>query len=155
MKKIIKIALRYGQKLKKKKKLSLLSDVLTTAHKRAVDIDLLEKSSIKIIKILQQKEFAEKLKIIKKANKESPSNNDQSTVTKASPIYGLDPFLDVNGVLRVGGRLRNSSLRRNLIDPILLPRRSVITNRITEWCHNRSGLSGGNMTLNEIRCDGF
>ena len=116
---------------------------------------MLEKSSIKIIKILQQKEFAEKLKILKKANKEIPSNNDQSTVTKASPIYGLDPFLDVNGVLRVGGRLRNSSLRRNLIDPILLPRRSVITNRITEWCHNRSGLSGGNMTLNEIRCDGF
>ena len=154
MKKIIKIALRYGQILKKKK-LSLLSDVLTTAHRRVVDIDLLEKSSIKIIKILQQKEFAEKLKIIKKANKESPSNNDQSTVTKASPIYGLDPFLDVNGVLRVGGQLRNSSLSQNLIDPILLPRRSVITNRITEWCHNRSGHSGGNMTLNEIRCDGF
>ena len=39
--------------------------------------------------------------------------------------------------------------------PILLPRRSVITNRVIEWCHNRSGHSGRNMTLNEIRCNGF
>ena len=38
--------------------------------------------------------------------------------------------------------------------PILLPR-SVITNRIIDWCHNRSGHSGRNMTLNEIRCNGF
>ena len=45
------------------------------------------------------------LRIIKKIHKQNPSNNDQSTATKASPIYGLDPFLDDNGVLRVGGRL--------------------------------------------------
>ena len=39
--------------------------------------------------------------------------------------------------------------------PILLPRRSLITNRMIEWCHNRSGQSGRNITLNEIRCNGF
>ena len=39
--------------------------------------------------------------------------------------------------------------------PILLPRSSVITNRIIEWCHNRSSHSGRNMTLNEIRRNGF
>ena len=38
---------------------------------------------------------------------------------------------------------------------ILLPRRSVITSRIIEWCHNRSGHSGRNMTLHEIGRNGF
>ena len=31
----------------------------------------------------------------------------------------------------------------------------MITNRIIEWCHNRSGHSGSNTTLNEIRCNCF
>ena len=119
-----------------------------------VDIELLEKASIKIMKMPQQREFIKELRIIKNAHKKNPSNNDQSTVTKASPIYGLEPFLD-NGVLRVGGQLRNSCLNRNLMHSILLPQRSVITSRIIEWCHNRSGHSGRNMTLNEIRCNGF
>ena len=58
---------------------------------------------------------------MKKAHKRNPSNNDQSTVIKASPIYGLDPFLGDNGLLRVGDRLKNSGLSRNLMYPILLP----------------------------------
>ena len=131
------------------------SDILPTAHSDVVDTELLEKASTKIIKILQKREFVEKMRIIKKAHHQNPSINDQSSATKASPIYGLDPFLDDNSVLRVGSRLRNSSLNRNLMHPILLPRRSVITNRIIEWCHNGSGHSERNMTLNEIRCNGF
>ena len=119
-----------------------------------VDIELLEKASIKIIKLLQQREFIEELRIIKKAHKQNPSINDQCTVTKTSLTYGLDPFLD-NSVLRVTGQLRNSSLNRNLMHPILLPRTSAIKNWIIEWCHNTSGQSGRNMTLNEIRCNGF
>ena len=86
MKRIIGIVLKYGQILKQK--LSTPSDALTTAHSGVVDTELLEKASIKIIKMLQQSEFVEELRIIKKANKLIPSNNDQSAVTKASPIYG-------------------------------------------------------------------
>ena len=39
--------------------------------------------------------------------------------------------------------------------PILLPQRSVITSRIIEWCHNRSGHTGRDLILNEIRCNDF
>ena len=100
MKKIIGIVLKYVQILKQE--LSPPSDVLATIHIGVVDIELLEKASIKIIKMLQQREFIGELKIIKKAHKQNPSDNNKRTVTKASPIYSLDPFLDDNGVLRVG-----------------------------------------------------
>ena len=68
-----------------------------------VDIELLKKANIKIIKMLQQREFIEELRIVKKAHKQNPRIKDQSTVTNVSSIYDLDLFLDDNGVLRVGG----------------------------------------------------
>ena len=110
MKKIIGIVLKYVQILNRK--LSSPSDILTATHSGVIDIELLEKASIKIIKMLQQREFIEKLRTIKKGQNQNPSINDQSTVTKASQIYGLDLCLDDNGVLRVGGKLINSSLNR-------------------------------------------
>ena len=119
MKRIIGIVLKYVQVLKQK--LSPPSDVLTVTHSLAVDIELLEKASIKIIKMLLQRELIKELRIIKKACKQNPGNNDQSIVTNASPIYDADLFSDDNGVLWIGGRLRNSSLNWNLMHPILLP----------------------------------
>ena len=130
MKTIVGIVPKYMQILKQK--MSPPSDVLIATQRGVMDIELLEKTSIKIIKMLQQREFIEGLRIIKKVHKQNPCNNDQSTATKASPIYGLGPFLDDNGVLRMGGQLRNSSLNRSLMHPILLPRRSVITSKIIE-----------------------
>ena len=50
MKRIIGIVLKHGQILKQK--LSPPSDVLTTAQGGVVDIQLLEKASIKIIEML-------------------------------------------------------------------------------------------------------
>ena len=76
--------------------------------------------------MLKQREVIEELRIIKRAHKLNSSINDQSTVTKASSLYGLDPVLDDNGVLMVGGRLTNSSLKRNPMHRILMPRIIVI-----------------------------
>ena len=61
MRRIIEIVLKYGQILKQK--LSPLSDIWTTAQSGVVDIELLEKASIKIIKMLQQTEFTEELRL--------------------------------------------------------------------------------------------
>ena len=90
MKRIIGIVLKYVQILKQK--LSPPSDVLTATQSVVVDIELLEKASVKIIKMLQQREFTEELRIIKKAHTQSPSNNDQITVTKASRFMVLTRF---------------------------------------------------------------
>ena len=57
------IVLKYGQILKQK--LPPSSDVLSATHSGVVDIELLEKASIKIIKMLQQRQFIEELRTIK------------------------------------------------------------------------------------------
>ena len=134
MKRIIQIVLKYMQILKGKLSPSL--DVLTATLSGVADIELLEKASIKIIKVLQQREFIEELRIIKKSHKRNPSINDQSIATKANLIYRLSPFLDDNVFSESGVHSKNSILNRSLVHPILLTRRSVITSWIIEWCHN-------------------
>ncbi|XP_062704296.1 uncharacterized protein LOC134286661 [Aedes albopictus] len=51
-------------------------------------------------------------------------------VERSSPLHQLNPFLDENGVVRVGGRLQQSDLSYDNKHPILLPRHSILTSLI-------------------------
>ena len=42
---------------------------------------------------------------------------------KTSAICKLDPFLDENGVLRVGGHLKHADLAAAAKHPVILPKR--------------------------------
>ncbi|XP_062716636.1 uncharacterized protein LOC115260563 [Aedes albopictus] len=52
------------------------------------------------------------------------------TVERSSPLHQLNPFLDENGVVRVGGRLQQSDLSYDNKHPILLPCHSILTSLI-------------------------
>jgi len=67
----------------------------------------------------------------------------------------LDPFTDDEGLLRVGGRLRNSDQPNQIKFPIILPRKSILTQRLIEWYHSKVQHSGRSTTANEIRNNGY
>ena len=54
--------------------------------------------------------------------KETKAINAGKRVPRTSSIHQLDPFLDKDGVLRVGGRLVKSSLSHELKHPVLVPK---------------------------------
>ena len=54
-----------------------------------------------------------------------------------SSTHKLDLFLDVRGILRVGGRLNNYFLNCKLKYPVLFPKRHEVTNMIVNWCHQK------------------
>ena len=58
-------------------------------------------ASMVIVKLLKRETFADELKCLE----------TKSQVKSNSPIASLNPFLDKNGILRVGGRLNQSDLR--------------------------------------------
>ncbi|XP_058811125.1 uncharacterized protein LOC131676017 [Topomyia yanbarensis] len=60
------------------------------------------------------------------------------SVHRGSFVYLLDPCLDDNGLLRVGGRLRQSKLSYDMKHKLLLPRHSILTSLILhdEHVHN-------------------
>ena len=72
-------------------------------------------------------------------------------VNTSSNILSLSPFLDENGLMRVGGRLKNSNLAFNACHPILLPRKHILTQRIIEREHTRNLHAGLQATMAFVR----
>ena len=62
-----------------------------------------------IIRAVQSESFSEELK----SDRRIAESNEPETVPKSSKLYRLDPFVDNNGVLRVGGRLRRATLEKS------------------------------------------
>jgi len=60
----------------------------------------------------------------------------------SSSLYKLDPFLDVNGILRVGGRRTRASLTDDTKVSIILPRNSHVTKLIVKHLHERTHQQG-------------
>ncbi|XDV43684.1 hypothetical protein PO909_012122, partial [Leuciscus waleckii] len=86
-----------------------------------------EKAECLIIKLLQRHVFETELKALSKGIQLSSHNE----------LYNLDPFLDSDGVLKVGGRLRNSSICSLLKHPTIIPKDHHITKMIIADCHER------------------
>ncbi|KAL0818485.1 hypothetical protein ABMA28_008940 [Loxostege sticticalis] len=58
------------------------------------------------------------------------------------PLKPLNPFIDESGLLRVGGRLERSQLNKNMKHPVLLPKKSHVTDLIVADAHTKT-LHGG------------
>ena len=72
---------------------------------------------------------------------------------KSSTIVKLDPFLDNNQLLRVGGRLRRGCLENK--HPIILPKNEPIVKSIIAHHHEEIAHLGRTSTLNEVRLRGY
>ena len=74
---------------------------------------------------------------------------------RGSPIAKLDPYKDVSGIIRVGGRLQLANLTGQCIHPTILPRKSHFTNLLMKHYHERVHHQGKGIHLNEIRANGY
>ena len=64
-------------------------------------------------------------------------NMEKSSVklNKSSAIYNLDPFMDADGLIKVGGRLMHSHLNNSCKHPVLLPKQEKVTDLVREIPH--------------------
>ena len=72
-----------------------------------------------------------------------------------SSIVKLDPFIDDEGILRVGGRIKRSAVASEMQHPVLLPKSCRIAELVVRWCHEQVAHAGRGMTMNQIRSSGF
>lgn len=73
----------------------------------------------------QNQEFAQELESLRR-NESLPKN---------SKLLTLNPFIDINNVLRVGGRLQNAEIPMNQRHPMLLPQHHKLTTLIVHNAH--------------------
>ncbi|XP_066911620.1 uncharacterized protein [Clytia hemisphaerica] len=74
---------------------------------------------------------------------------------KGDSLLQLQPFKDDEGIIRVGGRLKKSSLQIELKHPIILPKAHPLSKMILRWCHIKAAHSGRGLTINEVRTSGY
>ena len=118
--------------------------------KIGLGVSLLEEAQREIIRLHQQQAFKEEVEALMHS-----CNGDRKTLMTRSSVYKLDHFINERGLLRVGGRLRKSSLHFTDVYPTLFSKYSCITILILEWCHQKMAHGGRGLTINEIGSNGF
>ena len=76
--------------------------------------------------MVQRKYFADDIKKLEHA-----ASNEERCLSKGSALYKLHPFIDKENIIHVGGRLKKSTLDARIMHPIILPRKSIVTARIS------------------------
>ena len=153
----IALSLLYLQRLREQ----AFAEHKVSNKKAMLQVQDLQEAENVIIKSVQCTAFPEELKSLK-SSQHVKSLEDRLAAPpeikfspKQSSLYKLDPFLDSQGILRVGGRLRNASLPFEVKFPVILPRRSHVTTLIIRYFHEKIKHQGRGMTLNEIRANGY
>lgn len=108
-------------------------------------IELRSKALKLLVKLKQQESFSQELHAL--LNGETLGNR--------SPLSQLDVFVDSEGLLRIGGRLKHSSLSIAEKHPLILPRRSHLTTLVIDYYHREIGHGGRTSTMNKIRMNGY
>lgn len=101
----------------------------------------LQQSAEIFIKKTQEMYYCEELRCL--------SKNIQ--LEKKSKIRNLNPFMDKNGLLRVGSRLQEAQLTYDRKNPILIPYKSSLTDLLMEEAHKRTLHGGPQLMLSYLR----
>ena len=72
-------------------------------------------------------------------------------VSSTSQLAGLCPFVDLTGMMRVGGRLRRIQMNPETKHPIILPRKHHATKLLVEHVHRRNAHVGPEHVLSLVR----
>ncbi|CAI5683011.1 unnamed protein product [Oreochromis niloticus] len=113
-------------------------------HTEHATIEEREKAVEAVIKIVQQHAFPHEIKTLQ-AKRDLPNS---------SSLFSLDPIWS-DGFLRVGGRLKWSSLCHKVKHPLILPSNSHITKLIVSHYHAKTCHQGRSQTQMELRANGF
>ena len=135
-------------------------DVRTIRKLNGIQLIQGQNAESEIIKIVQRAAFLKEVSRMKKLNVREQTSGEKSVsyenkaIKKASSLYQLDPFLDPNGIVRVG-RIRHSSLSYGAKHPIILPRTGHVTELIICHHHQIVERQGREITHNEVRPAGY
>ena len=119
----------------------------------------LQQATTVIIKAVQQEVYADEFKLqhqIRTAEvNHGVCTNELKHMIKRSTLYHLNPFIDDDGTLRVGGRLRRSKLEYREKHPVFMPKKHHVTTLIVRHYHLQVHHQGRLMTHGAIRQAGY
>ncbi|XP_061401019.1 uncharacterized protein LOC133336755, partial [Musca vetustissima] len=107
----------------------------------AVSPSELDDSLRLIVQAVQSSEFAGDINALKAVKQ----------INKHSSLCSLSPFLDDEGILRVGGRLEHAMLQMDAKHQMILPYNDPLVKLLFKICHEENKHCGAQALLNTIR----
>lgn len=111
------------------------------SHEEAQRLNVidLEGAEWAIISDAQIEAFEEEIVVLQKMKQDNVEHvsrvfaqQRKANMKTSTLLYKLDQFLDVDGILRIGGHLRRASLKDDIKFPIILPQNSHIIKLIVK-----------------------
>ena len=113
---------------------------------RVEELDRAEKT---ILRLIQSRAFPKEMGALQKIQRAYSKDDRQfakakkSEIRKSSTLFRLDPFLDKDGLIHVGGRLGNSQeFEESFKHPVILPKKSFIVEVIIRDAHKKVAHAG-------------
>ncbi|KAJ8380265.1 hypothetical protein SKAU_G00010430 [Synaphobranchus kaupii] len=113
----------------------------------STSIEERKEAELAIIKLVQKEAFSDEIKRLKLKK--------EVAKTKESKLQKLSPFLDEEGILRVGGRLCQAALHPHVKHPAILPKNSHISALLIKHQHEKAQHQGRGITTNALRANGW
>ncbi|XP_021378856.1 uncharacterized protein LOC110466593 [Mizuhopecten yessoensis] len=114
-------------------------------NKRYESLEALEKAKTCIIRETQQEAYAKEIKKL----------NNSEAISKDSPIAPLSPYLDEEGILRVGGRLNKSGFQLLESNPVIIPGKHHVATLLVRHHHSQVYHQVRHFTAGAIRSAGY
>ncbi|XP_031549049.1 uncharacterized protein LOC116286634 [Actinia tenebrosa] len=125
-------------------------------------VEELQQAKLAIVKCVQRSNFQPIIDTLSsldgnetKFKNRSNARKRNVTMKPTSNLYKLDPFHDDKDIIRVGGRLKNSSSSFEIKHPILMPKNDHVTTLLVRHYHHGEQHQGYGITHNAIRQAGF
>ena len=125
----------------------------------APTVEELDKATTVLVKMVQSEAFSQDIEVLNSIKAEEDTSHrkakSKKDTLKASSLRGLDPFIDDNGILRVGGRLRRSTLDFTEKHPAILPKNHHLSELIIRHYHDMMHHQGRQITHGSVRQAGY
>ena len=105
-----------------------------------VNGDDMRRAEMALVRAIQAKHFAMEIDAMTKWKMNSPTSRKE--ISRKSSIYCLNPFLDAQGVIRVGSRLAHANLDDEAKFPAVLPKKDPFVDSLIRNAHFESQHAG-------------
>ncbi|XP_054762932.2 uncharacterized protein LOC129269456 [Lytechinus pictus] len=122
-------------------------------------VDELQAAERVIIQNLQKEYLQDEWRLLKSHRVDRLNNRVNSRKVKvlkqSSNLQKLDPFLDDQDIMRVGGRISRADVSIETKHPVILPRHSHLSVLLIRHHHEKVNHMGRGMTHNQLRQSGY
>ena len=108
---------------------------------KVLSVDEINDAEHIIVKDVQATVFGQEIKVV----------SEGQVLPNSNVLSSLCPFVDDQGILRVGGRLSNLNIPMEMKHPPILARTHPATKLLIDWTHRRNGHVGTDHVLSIIR----